>query len=146
MKNKILIDTNFILDAMLPDRPNSQSAFVLYQKALHRELTCEIAVCAGSLKNAYYIARKDITEPERRQWIRGFIAAFTILPIDTKTCNEAVNSDEPDFEDGIIRACAERWQADCLVSRDAKAFLNSSVPKISSDEFVSNLESNPLEG
>ncbi|MDF7665364.1 PIN domain-containing protein [Bifidobacterium sp. ESL0745] len=145
MKNKIFVDTNFLLDIMATDRPNSDAAFSFFMRVSNSHEP-NVAVCAGSLKDAYYISRRDLPETKRRNWMRRFIDAFEILPIDNAICKTAVDSDEPDFEDGIIRACAERWQADCLVSRDVKAFLNSSVPKISSDEFVSNLESNPHEG
>ncbi|WEV64525.1 PIN domain-containing protein [Bifidobacterium sp. ESL0732] len=142
MKNKIFIDTNFLLDIMITDRPNSGAAFSFF-KSIDGHHEPHVAVCAGSLKDAYYISRHDLSETKRRNWIRRFTDAFEILPIDKAVCKIAVDSDEPDFEDGIIRACAERWRADCIVSRDAKAFLNASIPKIGTDEFISNLETKP---
>ena len=36
-------------------------------------------------------------------------------------------SDEPDFEDGLIRAVAEDNDADVIVTRDVETFLHSSV-------------------
>ncbi|MDF7663544.1 PIN domain-containing protein [Bifidobacterium sp. ESL0763] len=129
---------------MSPDRANFVSAFSLFENAAKDGGPC-LAVCAGSLKDAYYISRRDLSENQRRNWIRRFIETFEVLPVDSATCGIAVDSSEPDFEDGIIRACAEQWNADCIVSRDAKAFLDSSVPKITGDMLVGNVENAPLE-
>ena len=45
-------------------------------------------------------------------------------------------SDEPDFEDGIVRACAERWKADYIISRDEKAYANSHIKRVTAEEYL----------
>lgn len=45
-------------------------------------------------------------------------------------------SDEPDFEDGIIRACAEAAGADFIISRDERAFARSPIKRLSAQEYI----------
>lgn len=45
-------------------------------------------------------------------------------------------SDEPDFEDGIIRACAEAAGADFIISRDERAFARSPIKRMSAQEYI----------
>lgn len=134
MTTMAFADTNVLLDIMIPEREGCASATALMLRSAQGVI--DVAVCAGSLKGAYYIARRDLPEPVRRRWIAQFLDAFCVLPIDERACRDAVNSDEPDFEDGIIRQCAESWQADWILSRDGKAFRNCAIPHISCDALL----------
>ena len=55
---------------------------------------------------------------------------MTVLPVDAECCGDAVASNEPDFEDAIIRAAAEQAHAEFIVSKDMAAFANSRVRRI----------------
>ncbi len=41
----------------------------------------------------------------------------------------ALDSNEPDYEDGLIRSTAEALQVDAIISYDKKAFHKSFTPK-----------------
>lgn len=62
-----------------------------------------------------------------------------MVPVDVALCRQSLASDEPDFEDGLVRACAELVGADYIVSTDRKAFKRSSVPRIESPELIQRL-------
>lgn len=131
--HRVFADTNFLLDVMIPDRPQSGSARRIYCDVLGN--VYDMAIAAGSLKDTYYIARRYLSEEDRRDWIREFLRHLIVLPVDESACRRAIDSDEPDFEDGIVRQCAEAWNADYLLSRDVGAFRNSrptpaSMPRI----------------
>ena len=67
---------------------------------------------------------------------------FSLAPTDARVVRAALVSDEPDYEDAIVRACAELNQVDALVSYDKKAFRGSPVPKITAHEvcdFISKI-------
>ena len=131
---KVVADTNFLLDVMVPSRPLADAAASVFD-ALNADRVA-VAVCAGSLKDAYYIARRECTEEGNRAWLNLFLDRFDVFPIDSLLCRAALTSDEPDFEDGLIRVCAEWWEADYIVSRDRKAFVNSKVPRIESPDLL----------
>ena len=61
---------------------------------------------------------------------------FEAVPVDEPLCRVALLSDEPDFEDGVIRACAESAPVDFIVSRDEGAFARSSIRRLSAQEYL----------
>ena len=50
--------------------------------------------------------------------------------------NMALNSGEPDFEDGIVRACAELNRADFIITRDKATFAHSKVRSVTASEYL----------
>ena len=130
----ILFDTNFLLDFVDETRPDSEYAVELFKRTVSGEFTGYIA--ASSLNDAYYVMQKRGSDQEARDWVRAFIRAFTVEELDIEICAIAVDSDEPDFEDGCIRAIAERAQVDFIITRDRRAFARSWVKTYSPREFL----------
>ena len=64
-----------------------------------------------------------------------------IEPLDmlAKYGSEALASDEPDFEDGMVRACAEHEGATVIITRDKKAFTASAIPALPAAEFLAQV-------
>lgn len=131
---RLLLDTNILLDYIVPDRPHSSAAATLVHMAGAESLT--IFVTPSSLKDMYCIARKYIDEQTARQYIELFLDLFAILSVGQETCELAAQSDEPDFEDGLIRAVAENNSIDFIITRDRAAFQRSTVRSMSSDDYV----------
>lgn len=97
---------------------------------------CVGLVAAPSLKDFYYIARKRGSDQEARDWIRVFIRLFYVEDLDVEVCAIALESDEPDFEDGCIRAIAGRAQVDFIITRDREAFARSWIKTYTPRAFV----------
>ncbi len=131
---KLLLDTNFLLDLLVPDRPGSESAAAL-AKAID-EGRFEAEVSAGSLKDVYYVGCKYADERIVRSMIEAFMDAYSVKAVDETVCRMAIRSHEPDFEDGIIRAIAETSGVDVIITRDADAFANSLVRSMSAKAFL----------
>ena len=131
---RLLIDTNVLLDAAVLSRPENSIA---------REL---IDRCSGwgefgmasaqSFKDVYYITRKARGEAFARDAVRRLIGLLAIAPVDAEVCDKALNSDEPDFEDGVIRACAELSGADYIITRDKAAFAHSKIRSVTAAEYL----------
>lgn len=130
----ILLDTNILLDIAIPGRPTREESIMIVEEALYKELTAFVP--ATSLKDTYYILSKAMNEPVARNTIRSIMNVFTICPVNRETCERAFNSNEPDFEDGIVRACAEARRVDYIISRDVEAFKNSPIKCITPAEFI----------
>ena len=132
--DKLLLDTNFLLDVALEMRPDSSFATQLTQMVVKGSVTCLVTVC--SMKDFYYISRSDISEDIKRQWLEFFSEIFYIPDTGSCVAKCAISSNEPDFEDGIIRAVAELEKVDYIITRDKDAYLNSSVCKTSAKEYL----------
>lgn len=133
--DRLLLDTNFLLDLAIDSRPDSVAADELFERMTDGRVMG--VVSPTSLKDFYYVARKGLDDAKRREWIALFMDAFCVAGIDRAICAAALTSDEPDFEDGIIRAIAEARGCDLLITRDAEAFAGSSVRHMSAAEYVS---------
>ncbi len=136
--DKLFLDTNFLLDAALSGRPGSQEAARLFTAIARREAIGLVAAC--SLKDFYYIARRGLDEKLERRWLRLFADACYISATDRDSVMRALDSDEPDFEDGLLRAVAEIEGADYIITRDAAAFTGSPIPKLTASEYLSARE------
>ena len=132
--SKMLLDTNTLLDYVIPDRPESDEALELVKLIINHVHTGLVA--ASSLNDFYYISRKTLSEQERRDWLRIFIRIFDIEELDVEACAIALDSNEPDYEDGCIRAIAERAQVDFIITRDRTAFERSWVKAYSAKPFL----------
>ena len=125
---RALLDTNVLIDFMVPDRPGSPCAARIVDAA--GEGRFEAVVSAGSLKDAYYIVRKHFGDALVREYLSALMDLAEIAPIDRAACTTALASDEPDFEDGLVRAAAETARADFIVTRDAAAFEGSAASPV----------------
>ena len=94
------------------------------------------SIAALSLKDVYYVLTKYADEAAARQFIGALMELFEIVAVDSAICRRALESDEKDFEDGLVRACAEALPADFIISRDERAFARSSVKRLSAQEYV----------
>ena len=75
-------------------------------------------------------------EPAARSFISSALDAFETVPVDELVCRSAAKSNEPDFEDGIVRACAENAHADFIISRNAAAFRRSKIKRVTAREYL----------
>lgn len=135
MNKKLLIDTNIFLDAAMSERAGWEYATLLMQEVAYSGI--EAYVAASSLKDIYYILAKYSSEGHARSFIIAMMDLCELVAIDEVLCRKAACSDEPDFEDGVIRACAESVPVDFIISRDANAFQRSPIKRLSAQEYLS---------
>ena len=132
--NKALLDTNILLDAAMRERPGWAAAQLLLDEVAFGKL--EAFVTATSLKDVYYVLGKYRDPSFAEEYIAAALDAFSLVAVDEFMCRTALRSDEPDFEDGIIRACAESAQVDFIVSRDTTAFKTAKIRRLTAQEYV----------
>ena len=134
VKSKLLLDTNVLVDYMIPDRPEHGSAEKLI--AVLAAGSDRGFVSTGTLKDCYYICCKYIGEKPCRELIRQFLIIFNVLALGPQECLSAAYSDEPDFEDGLIRAVAESNDMDFIITRDAGAFQRSTLKSLTAAKYL----------
>ncbi|MBP3866644.1 MAG: PIN domain-containing protein [Eggerthellaceae bacterium] len=137
MMHRLLLDTNILLDCVDPSR------------ASHDEAVRLAAQCNGggdmgiasshSLNDAYYIMSRLYDEPSAREAVRVLSELVVVAPIGAEETLLALDSNEPDFEDGLVRACAELNDADFIVSRDEKAFRKATIRRVTAQEYLDEI-------
>lgn len=134
---RVLLDTNILLDYLDARRADHGTARALVHTAL--DAGAALVAPASSYKDAYYILRRSLgSEGDARALIRGLVECVPITAVDLRGADlaPAVVSDEPDFEDGLVRQLAERGRLTAIVTRDASAFRSSFVPVFGPAEFL----------
>lgn len=132
---RYLFDTNVLLDFAIPARPQHRPAVGLV-KALASE-PASMLVAASSLKDVYYVFNRHYgDEAVARSVISQMRDVFDVVALDALAVDAALASDEPDFEDGLVRAVAELALCDFIVSRDVKAFRTSSCSRVDAGQAL----------
>ena len=131
---RAFLDTNFLLDCVVPGRPEHSEAQLV--KQLINVGLIDGVVSACSLKDVYYILTKQVGEEVARDVVRDGLKSYAVEPLDRDACLTSAYSDEPDYEDGCIRAMAERAGVDFIITRDRAAFVRSTIKSFSPAEFI----------
>jgi predicted nucleic acid-binding protein len=132
-----MLDTNVLIDSYDATRKSHGQAKAIIDNSL--VAGHELCVATLSCKDAYFILGRLHGETAARQCVQDAFFTMELLPVDNRTVYEGFHSSEPDFEDGIIRACAELNRVDFLVSRDKDAFKGTKTRKVSPDEMLAFL-------
>lgn len=134
---RVLLDTNVLLDYLDARRSEHETARSLV-RAILLHGGSPVAP-ASSYKDVYYILRRSLgSESDARALVKGLVECIPITPIDLRGTDlaPAAASNEPDFEDGLVRRLAERERLTAIVTRDASAFRSSFVPVFDPQEFL----------
>lgn len=134
MNRKLLVDTNIFLDVAIDAREEHVPGVLLWDEFLYGEI--EGYVAATSLKDVYYILGKYEGESRSRDFIEAILKIFQVVPVDALVCKTAIRSNEPDFEDGIVRECAESIPVDFIISPDKSAFGRSYIKCLTAQEYL----------
>ena len=135
----ILIDTNVVLDFFLDREPFSENADKVFQYCVTGAITGYLA--CHSILNAFYIARKERSVDDRKNFLIMLCERFHIVGIEADRIISALQNDSwNDLEDGLQMQCAADEGLDYIITRDPKGFESSIVRTLSPDEFLEMYE------
>lgn len=131
---RVLLCTDVLLDLLSSARPQFGEA-------------CEVTklcngggdmgfMTAASLMDVYHIVRKQRGEELAKEAVATLMDLFIIAPVSAEECDTALRSNEPDFEDGLTRACAELNDIDFILTRREGAFKGSSVRSMDCADYL----------
>lgn len=134
MARKVLLDTDTLLDACMSDRPDWTYVDLLLDDIARGKLDAYIA--ATSLEDACRALAEQSGQKAARELALAALDAFTVVEVNAALCRLVANSDEPDFGNGVLRACAEGAEVDFIISRNEKAFLKSPIKRLSARDYA----------
>lgn len=136
---RVLVDTNIVLDFLLQREPFFQDADLLFQAIDAGQVVGYVT--ATTLTDIFYISRKHTRSIEQaRQAISETLTVMVICPVNRAVLEAAFRSGLADFEDAVQIFCAVEQGLDAILTRDAKGFLSSSIPVLSIQELLQQLE------
>lgn len=117
MVNRILVDTNVLLDYLLTREPFYEDAEKIVLACVEGKVKGCIA--AHSVSNMFFILRKDYSAEERREALLDLCRIFDVEGIDkAKLLSGLRNECFPDFEDCLQMECAKAYKAEYIVTRN----------------------------
>ncbi len=133
--NKVLIDTDILLDFFYDRKPFSESAesiLVLCEEAKIQGYTTSVI-----FSNCYYLLRKTAGHKKVVRQLRKLLQILDVLITDKKTLMEALDSEFNDFEDAIQNFSAlSNDGVNIIVTRNTKDYKKSDLAVFTPDEFL----------
>ena len=137
--HRVMVDTNVLIDLVSSSRP-AHGRTIAAVVALLGSGDFEGCVLSSALKDVYYVyCRHYGDEPSARRAIRELRRMFALVNLTPSIVDAALDSDEPDFEDGLVRAAAELTDCDFLLTRDAPGFLSAGFEKVDADGLLERI-------
>ena len=115
---RIVFDSNVIVDAIKPNALFEAEAQELLRLASINRIYG--LVSANSLSDIFYVLRKGFGAEKSKAMIKRLTLMLDIIGIEPEDCSDALELDMNDFEDALIAVCAQKANADCIVSRDER--------------------------
>jgi predicted nucleic acid-binding protein len=132
-----LLDTNVVVD-ILSKRDGYEDSL----RILAFCETCRVTgfVSAVTVTDVMYILRKHISPDAVRNAVQTLLVIVKVEDVLKSDISAAFSSDMKDFEDAVQVSCANRINADYIVTRNVKDFVNSAIPAISPVDMLKLLD------
>lgn len=140
--SRVLVDTNVWVDIVLK-RPQ------FFDESFGAVLACaeegaQMLVAATSVKDVFYWAAKSAGAEAGYSALGMLFDAASVSSVDEPVCKQALGLERPDYEDGMIAACALADSVDLILTRDADAFLDLGVRKRTPHEYLEERGYQPI--
>lgn len=136
---RVLIDTCIIIDALQSCIPFAEAAQKLFIYSANKQF--EGYITAKAVTDIYYLThRLTHSDAETRKILSKLFILFHLLDTTSLDCQKAISSEIDDYEDAIMVETAVRSQMDCIVTRNEKDYMKSSVKIYGPSDFLKLLE------
>jgi len=131
----ILIDTNIILDHLIPRQPFLDNSNKILTLCFQRK--CDGYIAAHTIPNIFYILRNQFSINERRKLLLDLCEFIEVAGIHkNQIINALSNNNFNDFEDCLQIECAKLVNAKYIVTRNIADFSESEIPVILPENFI----------
>jgi predicted nucleic acid-binding protein len=123
---RVLIDTCIIIDALQSRAPFAETAQKIFLYCANKRF--EGYITAKASTDIYYLTHRFIhSDVETRKILSKLYMLFHLLDTTSLDCRKAISSEISDYEDAIMVETAIRSEVDCIVTRNVKDYIKSSV-------------------
>ena len=136
---KVLLDTNVILDALQERQPfDIEAKEILKRSQEDSKFICLFT--ANAATDIFYLYSKARDINSAKAALEFLFMAYDVVSVTHEDCIVALSLSIDDFEDALVVTCAQKAEADYIVSRD-KEFLKADSPVrvISPPELLTEL-------
>ena len=135
--NKLFIDSDILID-LLAQRENYLQAAALMSIIMDKKAAAYTTPLI--LANVDYIITKYSNKIKSRKAIKTLNKIITVIPIDEKIVNKALESEFSDFEDAIQCFAAEKEKINFIITRNKKDYKKGKIKVITAQEYITMYE------
>ncbi|MES2765151.1 MAG: PIN domain-containing protein [Bacteroidota bacterium] len=132
--DKILVDTNIVIDLLSKREEFYRDAQELFTLADHKQV--KLYISALTIANTHYLLARNYKLDEARKILIKFKVLVEVLPMDDKILELTLISDFKDFEDAIQYHTALENDVDIIITRNKKDFKSSVLPVLTAKEYL----------
>lgn len=134
---KALIDGNIILDVLQRREPHIEASSKIWKLCETDQV--EGFISALTFADLVYVMRKELTPDRIQEVLKKMALIFRFTDLSVADLTEAAEMKWNDYEDAIQSATAKRVHADCIITRNIRDYLQSTVPAYTPAEFLQRI-------
>lgn len=132
---KVFIDTNVLIDLVCSRTNFVREAAIIFDLAYKGNY--EIAICALSFINAYYVGKRyKFRTEDLRDSLESIVGFVEVTPLDHNVLGRAFSLSSGDFEDVTQYYSAKTGNVDVIVTRNKKDFKFQDIKVLTPTEFL----------
>lgn len=132
--DRVFVDTNIVLDLLANRAPFVSEAQELFTSADQNKV--QLYVSSLTFANAHYILSQALKMEDARSVLRKLKVLVTVLPLDDKIIELALESSFKDFEDALQYHTALEHKLNVIVTRNLKDFKSSEIPVLTAKDYL----------
>ena len=132
--DKILVDTNIVIDLLSKRKEFYKSASRLFTLSENKKI--KLAISSLTFANTFYLLSKELDTAKTKEILRIFKLLVKVLPMDDKIIDLSLNSDFKDFEDAIQYYTAIENKLEIIITRSLKDFKPSKIPVMTASDYL----------
>lgn len=134
---KVLIDGNIILDVLQRREPYVEASSKIWKLCETDQV--EGFISALTFADLVYVMRKELTPDRIHEVLKKLALIFHFTDLSVADMTEAAEMKWNDYEDAVQSATAKRVRADCIITRNIRDYLQSTVPAYTPAEFLQRI-------
>ncbi len=139
-KEKVLVDTDIVLDLLVQRKPFFDAAASLFSLADTGKIM--LFITPVLLSNLYYILGKTFGKEKAGKLIQTLRLVVSIAGIDQVIVDRTLSSEFKDFEDGLQYFAAVQAGCGVLLTRNIKDYESSLIAVMTAEEWLSSRSDN----
>jgi len=130
----LFIDVNIVLDIALGREPHFLPAQKLFSHIENGKIHGFISALSCAI--IYYFIEKETNHKKAVAYIEDLLSLLSVVEVNKKVLEKALQAGLPDFEDSIQAACAASCGADYIITRDLRDYKNFMIKSITPSEYL----------
>lgn len=132
----LFLDTNIAVDLLAKREPFYSASAPIF--AMGDRGMVQLFICSLSFTTIFYLLRKQVGKDKAMLILRSFRKLVSVLPVNDRIVDKALQSSFTDFEDAIQYYSAVDSGIETIITRNVKDYRNAKTTVMTPEEFLTS--------